>query len=295
MINPYKRLNVFKCKSIGHTKFEHRVSVYHVLRVKNCYPQGCLYFLWRCQLLNKGKSCSKGYNHVGRKCFGCRHYFDEKIHNQPVLLLSEDEYHHVLNELEDFEDWLESIKDRHLDIQATIATVKPGLTRIIHHQGSHLKLNGYFIHFNEAFIDTVSWEDHCYALIFPDHQERFKFAPGDKIEFRAKIELDEGRLVLKKMNNVEFLQRSGKQTWSNSQALVVKQGTISFNKQSIQCLHCDQGMLIDVIDQSRPQWERSRELCCLKLFPSPEVCYYAVEKKLTEEIDQCPEIEYVGN
>jgi hypothetical protein len=288
MINPYKRLNVFKCKSAGHAKFEHRVSVHHVLRVKNCYPQGCIYFLWRCHLLNKGQSCNKGFNHVGRKCFGCRHYFDEKIHNQPFSLLSEDEYYHFLDELEDFEDWLESVKEKQLDIQGTIKTVKPALTKIIHHQSSYLQLNGYFIHFEEAFIDTVHWEDHCYALVYPYQQEQFQFAVSDKIEFRSKIELNKGRLVFRKLNNVEFLDRSQKPTWSQSQALVVKHTTISFSPQPTKCLHCDRGILVDVIDKSHPQWERSRELFCLKSFPNPEVCYYTVEKKMFEEIDHCP-------
>lgn len=290
MINPYKRLDVFKCKSLGHAKFEHRVSVHHVLRVKNCYPQGCIYFLWRCHLLNKGKNCIKGYSHVGRKCFGCRNYFDDKIHNQPVLLLSQNDYHDFLDDLEEFEDWLEAIKDRQLDIQGTIKTIKPALTRIVHHQGSHLKLGGYFIHFDEAFIDTAHWEDHCYALIYPDQQERFQFASMDKIEFRGKVELNEGRLLFKKISNVEFLDRSRKPTWSKSQALVMKHTTISFNNQPIKCLHCDQGVLVDVIEKSSPNWERSRELFCLKSFPNPEVCYYAVEKKLIEEIDHCPDL-----
>ena len=185
MTNPYKRLDVFKCKSLGHTKFEHRVSVHHVLRIKNCYPQGCIYFLWRCQLLNKGQSCVKEYTHVGRNCFGCKNYFDEKIHNQPLLLLSEAEYNQFLDELNDFEDWLEGITDRPIDMQGAIQTVKPALTKEIHHQSSHLNLNGYFLHFDEAFIDRTHWEDHCYALIYPEQQERFQFAAGDSFDFRA--------------------------------------------------------------------------------------------------------------
>jgi len=289
MTNPYKRLDVFKCKSIGHAKFEHRVSVHHVLRVKNCYPRGCIYFLWRCQLLNKGQSCHKGYRHVGRKCFGCKHYFDQKIHNQPVLLLSENEYRDFLEELDDFEDWLDSLKDKQINIRGKIQTIKPALTRIVHQQSSHLNLRGYFIHFDEAFIDTVHWEDHCYALIYPDQQERFQFAAGDEVEFRARIELDQGRLIFKKINSIEFLDRSHQPTWTKSQALVVKHTTISFDRQPTKCLQCDQGVLVDVIDKSLPQWEHSRELFCLKSFPDPALCYYKVEKKLIEEIDHCPE------
>lgn len=288
MINPYKRSDVFKCKSSEHAKFEHHVSVYHVMRMKNCYPQGCLSFRWRCQLLNKGQRCLKGFNFVGRKCFGCRYYFDEKIHNFPTLLLSQEQYSQFLNELEEFEDWLETIQNKHLEIQGVVVSVKPGLTKIIHQHGSHLVLNGYFVHFKEAFIDRTHWEDHCYALIYPDQQERFRLAPGDKLEFRAKVSLNEGRLLFKKINGVEFLHRSNKPTWTNSQALVAKRTTIAFDHQPTKCLHCDQGMLVDVIDKSSPQWERSRELFCLKAFPNPELCYYQIEQKLLESIDQCP-------
>lgn len=287
MINPYKRLDIFKCKSLGHAKFENRVSVHHVLRVKKCFPQGCIYFLWRCKLLNKGNSCPKGYTHVGRNCFGCKEYFDEKIHNQPILLVNQNEYEEFLDELDDFEDWLESIHGKFAEIKGTILTIKPALTKIIHNQSSHLNLNGYFIHFDEAFIDTVHWEDHCYAFIYPDMQERFKFAPGDTIEFRSKIELDQGRLVFKKLNSIEFDYRSENPTWSNSHALVLKHTIFPFDHQPKKCQQCDQGVLVDVIDKSRPRWERSRELFCLKSFPDPEVCYYEVEKKLVEETDHC--------
>ena len=288
MINPYKRLDIFKCKSPGHAKFEHRVSAYHVLRVKNCYPQGCLYFLWHCQLLNKGQSCTKGYSHVGRKCFGCKHYYDEKVNNQPLLLKSDTEYQAFLDDLEDFDDWLESLNDKHIDIQGTIVSIKPAFTKIIQSQGSHFNLNGYFLHFAEAFIDTVHWEDHCYARIYPELQQRHRFAAGDTIEFRSKIELNQGRLIFPKINSIEFVSRSHNPTWENSAALVVKHSIIPFDQQPKKCLQCDQGVLVDVINKSRPQWERSRELMCLKSFPDPNVCFYEVEKKLIEETEQCP-------
>ncbi len=287
MINPYKRLDVFRCKSSEHARFEHYVSVYHVMRVKNCYPQGCLSFRWRCQLLNKGQRCIKGFHYVGRKCFGCRHYFDEKIHHHPSLLLSEEQYAQFLNELEEFEDWLDSIQGKQLDIQGIAVSVKPALTKIIQQRSSHLELNGYLVHFNDAFINTTHWEDHCYALIYPDQQERYQVAAGDKLEFRAHVTLNEGRLLFKRMNRIEFLHRSRKPTWTNSQALVARRTTIAFDQQPTKCLHCDQGMLVDVIDKSRPHWERSRELFCLKAFPSPDVCYYHVEQKLLASIDQC--------
>lgn len=289
MINPYKRLDVFRCKAAAHTKFEHRVSVFHVLRVKNCYPQGCIYFWWRCQLLNKGQSCIKNYQHVGRKCFGCKHYYDEKSHNQPQLLISAAEYQDFLDELDDFEDWLESVKDRAIDIQGTIRSVKPALTKIISHQKVHLSLNGYFLHFDQAYIDRNDWEDHCYAIVYPDQQARYQFAAGDELEFRGRVALNRGRLIFQRLHQIEFHQRSSAHTWSNSQALVAQHSIISFAEQPSKCLHCDQGMLVDVIDKLRPEWKRYRELFCLKSFPDPSVCYYAVEKRFLEEIDSCGE------
>ena len=78
MINPYKRTDIFRCKYPAHARFEHQVSTYHVLRVKNCFPQGCLSFKWRCELMDKGKRCIKGFKFIGKKCFGCRFFYDEK-------------------------------------------------------------------------------------------------------------------------------------------------------------------------------------------------------------------------
>ena len=289
MINPYKRLDVFKCKSLGHSKFENRVSVYHVLHVRKCFPEGCLYFIWRCLLLNKGQKCKKGYKHVGRSCASCKQYYDEKINNQPELLIPYAEYQEFLEELDEFEDWIKSIKNKFIDIEGTITTIKPAFSKTKDRQNSQINLKGYFIHFKEAFLERIYWEDSCYAHIYPDQQERFKFGSGDKIEFRAKIELNQGRLLFKKISSVDFLERSNNSIWNRSRALVLKYSVIPFDQQLVKCLHCDQGMLIDVTDKSRNQWEHTRELICLKSFPSAANCYYKVEDKLFEETEQCPD------
>ena len=289
MINPYKRSDIFKCKSIGHEKFGHQVSAYYVLRVKKCYPQGCLYFKWYCQLLNKGKTCKRGYKHVGKKCFGCKYYYDEKINNQPVLNISEKQYNEFLENLDEFEDWIDSINQRNLNIEGKIETLKPALSKTIQHDSSRLRLYGYFIHFAKAFIDRMHWEDHCYAFIYPDFQQKCKFAPGDKIDFRARVELDNGRLIFKKINSIEFLEKSNKRTWDNTDALIARHSAFSFDNQQQKCLHCQYGTLIDVTDKSAPKWERSRELICLKSVTDPKDCIYHIEEKLVDLIESCPE------
>ena len=236
MINLFKKSDIFKCKSIGHEKFGHKVSAYYVLRVKKCYPQGCIYFKWYCELLNKGKTCKKGYSHVGKKCFGCKFYYDEKINNQPVLNITEVEYNNFLERLDEFEDWLALMGQKNLNIEGKITTVKPALSKTIQNGNSRLKLRGYFIHFEEAFIDRIHWEDHCYAFIHPDFQQKYQFASGDKIDFRGKVELDNGRLILNKINSVEFLEKSDKDTWDNTDALIARLTAFPFGSQQKKCL-----------------------------------------------------------
>lgn len=286
MINPYKRLDVFCCKYDAHSKFDHKVSVYHVLRVKNCYPQGCLYFKWRCQLLNKGKACTKGFKHVGKRCFGCKYFYDEKVNNQPQLLLTPEEYREFLEELEEFEDWLESIKGRKLDAWGVIKSVKPRLTKIINKDKSILTLEGYLLHFNEAYLDRLHWEDHCYAVIYADQQQRYQFAPGDDLEFTCYVKIDQGRLILEKIRSVDFRYKSQATTWNNSKALAVKGNITFFENQPLKCLHCEKGVLVDVVDKSQANWSRRRELYCLESFPNPDLCHYQAEK-LLDAVDEC--------
>ena len=287
MKNFYKRLDIFKCKSLGHESFGNQVSVYHVLRDRKCYPQGCIFFLWKCDLLNKGKSCPRGYKFVGRKCFGCKHYYDEKINSQPQLQISQREYEDFLAELDDFEDWVREIDHHVADIEAEIVSIKPALTKTIESKRSWLSLSGYFLHFKQAFVDQTHWEDHCYAFIYPDQQKRFAFAPGDKLDFRATVRFDKGRLIFKKLHRIEFIHRSGKATWTNSDALVTKFTVVSLKKQTQKCLHCKYGILVDVVDLTRQHRQKRRELMCLKSVENFQDCIYHLEDQLIELVEQC--------
>ena len=288
MKNPYKRLDIFRCKYDAHAKFDYKVSTYHVLRVKHCYPQGCLYFKWQCKLLNKGQSCIKGFSYVGKKCFGCKYYYDVKINYQPELSISEDEYKAFLDELEEFEDWLESIRGKSIQFWGIIKSVKPRFIKIIDPNKSSLNLKGYLLHFDEVYLDQLHWEDHCYAICYADQQQRYKFAPQDDVEFKCLVELDQGRLIFKKIRAVEFRSKSDMEIWTNSKTLVAKGVATMLENQSSKCLQCEYGVLIDVLDKSNPHWEKRRELYCLKSFPSPELCYYQVERLVEEIQEQCP-------
>lgn len=288
MRNPFKRFDIFRCKYHSHARFDYRVSPYHVLRVKNCYPDGCLYFKWRCDLLNKGQTCLKGFKHVGRKCFGCKHYYDEKVNHHPELLVSQDEYLAFLEEIEELEDWLDSKSGKSVEFWGVVKTVKPRLLKEINADKSSIYLDGYLLHFDDVYLDNLHWEDHCYVRIYADQQERFKFAPGDDVEFSCRVEMDQGRLVFNKIRRIEFRSKSPKEFWTNSKALVAK-NTMKFLPEQMQkCIHCPSGVLIDVIDKSSPKWVRKRELYCLKSIENPDICPYVTEYAVDLFSEKCP-------
>ena len=131
IINHYKRHDIFKCVHQSHVNFEHRVSVYHVLKEKQCYPEGCIYFNWRYRLLNKGKSCPRKFKHVGKNCFNCKDFYDEKEIFKPELLLSEEEYQIFIRKLNQFEDWLEELRGKDIEFSGIINSLKRLITGII--------------------------------------------------------------------------------------------------------------------------------------------------------------------
>ena len=273
MKNPYKRHDIFQCRHESHARFDYNVSAYHVLRVKNCYPQGCLFFRWKCELLNKGKSCIRKYSHIGRKCFGCKYFYDEKMNYHPELQISEGEYHNFLEELEEFEDWLESIRCKHIDCWATIRSVKPRLKKVYTNRESSISLDGYIISFSEAYVGLNHWEDFCYAIVYGDQQERFRFGARDEIEFMCRVDLAEGRLVFNKLRAVEFNQKFSDDIWTNSRSLVARETATLFKEQPAKCRQCKSGVLVDVLDKTSSHWVRRRELYCLESMRSPEMCY----------------------
>ena len=130
MRNQYKRLDVFRCRLQSHDSFAGRVSVYHVLKVKRCLPEGCIWFDWRCRLLEKGGACRKGYHFPGKNCNGCRYYYEEKVHKVPEVLLDRDSYRNFQAELEEFEDWLRENLGRRLEVFARVSQVGPQLTKL---------------------------------------------------------------------------------------------------------------------------------------------------------------------
>ncbi|MBN2000506.1 hypothetical protein JW935_23345 [candidate division KSB1 bacterium] len=286
MKNPYKRTDVFVCNYETHTKFENKVSVFHVMYSRKCYPQGCFFYKWSCDLKNKGKTCIRRFKHVGRLCEGCMHWAEERMHYQPKIKLSALEFERFLSELDDFEDWISTFVNREPVFWGEVDSIKPRFRRYQYMAGHQLHLDGYLLVFKHGYIGTTELDDLFYAFISPRQQERLCFSAGDRFEARGKFILDRGRIVFEKIWAVEFESRSGGPVWHNSEALVARETATFFETQPEVCLHCPQGALVDVYFKENGTNKVKRRLYCLEGVKDPYLCYVSGMQK----INHCYEI-----
>lgn len=282
MRNPYKRTDVFVCNFESHARFENRVSVYHVMQSKKCFPQGCIYFKWSCALMEQGRNCVKGFKHPGRLCKGCTHFVDEKIHFQPKVKLSQLEYERFQRELEDFEDWLLEVQDREVSLWMEVDSIKPRFRKDVMAGKGQIRLNGYLLIARHGFIGAEPFDDYIYAYLSPHQQEKLKIAPQDRFEARGVLKLDRGRILFPKIWAIDFDLRSEEKTWTNSNALVARQTATSFATQPNACLHCPYGALVDVGEKKNGTFKLRRELYCLKGVADYQQCYVAAQEKINK-------------
>jgi hypothetical protein len=283
-INHYKRQDVFKCVQQAHARFENKVSVYHVLKEKGCYPQGCIYFNWRCRKLNKGRSCPRKFRHVGRKCFGCKEFYDEKVINCPEVLLSDEDFSKFMRDLGEFETWLHGLRGIEANLSGTISSVKPQMRQIIHGKRGRIELHGFILIFREAFIDLTKFEDLCYLVISKGLQAKYRFSRGDKVDLYARVSVDRGRLILKRPNRIEIEERGNGETWSWDKALVVARTAHPIPYQLEKCFACDRGCLLDTIEKTNAGERFKRQLFCLEGIKNPGLCIYEVAKSIDVEL-----------
>ena len=282
LVNQWKRLDVFRCHHETHRRFENRVSVYHVLREKSCYPKGCIYYQWRCRMFNKGKKCPKGFHHVGKKCFSCKEYYDIKVMNVPRFVLPKEKEREFYDELERFEFWAQSKSGKEVGVSATVLAVKPWLTRIDHHHRTTLRFRGFLLVLQNALIDFQRFDDHLYLTVSTNVQNKHRFVPEDEVDFHATFTVDRGRIILKKVNRIEFGIRGDSKSLTSSEVWLSRMTGSTLPYQAEGCMACDQGVLIDV-EKGEEGSRRSRELFCLMGEENPALCSYPAFRHLQEE------------
>ena len=281
IINHYKRHDIFKCVHHSHSHFEHRVSVYHVLKSKQCYPQGCIYFNWRCRILNKGKSCSRKFKHVGKNCFNCKEFYDEKEIYIPELVVNNEEYKKFTRSLNNFEYWLEDLRGKEVTFSGVINSIKPSFFRKAGRQDHQLSFDGFLLNFKDGYINLDHFKDYVYVKISSKMQHRYNFCKGDKINFYARLNEQDGRIVLNRVNRIDIDEKFNSDTWTEGKAHLAKRTGTIIPVQYEKCLNCDKGSLLDIRKDSK----RHRMLFCLEGIKDPHYCSYTISKLLL--VDNC--------
>lgn len=287
MINQYKRLDVFRCVHESHQGFGNVVSVYHVLKEKGCYPGGCVYFKWKCLRLDHKLPCPKSYKHIGRKCVSCTEYYDEKLIKRPRLLLSESGYKAFCGDLKDFEKWLNGQKNKEVNCLGTISGIKPRF--VLNHSYGHSALffKGFMLTFQEGFIGLTHFNDTFYALLGSSQQGRLRLCDGDRLEFRATLRLDRGRIILDRLRGIEIEEKNKAGVWTVERAKKALTIGKIHHTQYEKCIRCPYGALVDVEGDPYPKKEnKKRRLFCMEGVSRPEYCIVQASKELVS-VDCC--------
>ena len=273
MKNQYKRTDIFRCVHDVHQKFQNRISVYHILKEKQCYPQGCFYFRWRCKQLNKKNKCYRGFSHVGRKCFSCRDFYEEKIHNYPELQVSLKDFNEFRNSLIEFEDWLMEVNHKQLEVAGEISGIKPHFKKKVYPKTSYLSFRGYLLIFKEIYLDRILFEDPVYAFLSGKYYKSLDLATGDRIEAFAQLGVESGRLVLSRLRGVSTMKGEETPYWDEQKVVMAQEMASEFNDQPDECLQCPFGSLVDVEYHKDSHSYSRRSMLCLKGVSDYKDCY----------------------
>ena len=208
-------------------------------------------FLWRCQILNKGGSCPKGYKHVGRNCFDCKSYFEEKLQCRPEVIVTAEEEKEFWELYRDFEDWLNNSRNRQVEFSGKVSSVKPHVRKLVSSRENSFRLLGFLLGLKEGFIGRTRLDDHLYMNISLRFQERHRFAVGDELDGSAILTEDRGRIILARPRQIEFNSRSGGEVLTPQQALVASRTGKELSSQPEECLSCRWGVLVDKVQRER--------------------------------------------
>ena len=278
--NQYKRHDIFSCNHSAHHRFGGAVSTYYILEEKKCYPEGCINFIWRCHLLNKGHACPKKYQHVGRKCFSCKQFYEEKYCQQPSLMVAEKDYKQFLRDQEDFDFWISRLINREVQIDAQIVSIKPDLYMFQDRPRPRFRFNGWILVFNSVYIGYDLFDDTAFGWISDKTQKIFKFSSGDRFEAAGRFNFERGRLLFNRIHNIEKKDGVNNAPPDLSSIMVATETASLVPVQPEKCIRCPQGILIENEKSTQNKNQRRRNLICLKGIKNPAECLYHLAEKL---------------
>lgn len=276
MRNLYKQNDIFVCNHETHLHFSSRMSVYHILEEKKCFPDGCVYFKWKCKTLAKKKTCHRNFTAVGRHCFSCKYFYEEKIHQLPQLTIDENERDNFFDEYDEFCDWIASKKNKQVFCEGTVHSILPDFVITQNNGKQDLEISGFLMTFNEGFIDDQHFEDTFYLHIDSMLQNRLRIREEDEIEFKAILRETEGRIELQYPRHFNFFLRGSSKPLLRSDLLVSLNTASIFNLQNEKCKKCS----FSIIPRIRNNKTGSnRKLICTKGIKAPEICLENIEQE----------------
>lgn len=269
MQNLYKQNNIFVCKHDAHKHFSSKMSIYHILKEKKCFPHGCVYFKWKCKVLAKQNKCHRSFSTVGKHCFSCKHFYEEKIHQYPELVVDEKEKIEFYEKYEEFCEWIDLFENKNVFCEGTISSLLPDFTIIRNQDKLNLGLKGFLVSFEEGFIENKHIEDTFYLHIDSMQQNKFRLREGDEIEFKAKLKIVDGRLELFYGKKFNFYLRSNSKPLLKSDILVSLSTATTFDMQPEKCKSCNFSITTRIQNNHTG---KKRIMICSKGINNPEYC-----------------------
>jgi len=284
--NLYKQCDVFKCIHDVHLHFNAEMSPYHILMEKNCFPHGCVYFQWKCKLLAKQTRCFRNFTKVGRKCFNCRYFYEEKIHQYPEFLRLQTTPDEFLENFEEFNEWVLQLKNKRTSCEGIVSEVRPDFILKKQYNNYLLVLRGYLISFQEGYIDNQFFQDKFYLRISTTTQNKLLFRKDDAVEFEARLMPDRGRFKFIKSGSFQFTRRGDVNSIFKYDVVTQKTFTIH-PEQPVKCLNCQHGILVDI--ETRDPGPK-RTVICLQGIQEFKDCPIHILLKIQEQNDRCANI-----
>ena len=282
--NLYKKAHVFRCVHDAHRNFKAEMSPFYILQEKKCYPDGCVYFNWKCRLLAKQKTCFRGFSHVGKECSNCKYFYEEKRHQFPEFIENGETAADFMNDYIAFEEGVAELKIKRVICEGSVAGVTPGLT--LQQQGNHYHLmsHGFLVRFDEGYIDNCLFIDPFYLSLSSMTQNKLLLRGGDNLEFLAQLIIDRGRFKFIKAGRFQFFERGSGKPMRNSDVQVgLKTYTIQENQPS-KCMGCADGVLVDI---NRLKRGPSRATVCLQGIVDYRYCISATTLPKAGPIETC--------
>jgi hypothetical protein len=176
---------------------------------------------------------------VGKECFNCRYFYEEKIHQYPEVLPESSDV--FFDEYDEFEDWVKYLQQKRILCEGRVSSVRPDVIL----NANRLILKGFLVRFDEGYLNDDFFADPFYLSISALTQNKLRFCSGDKVEFEATLTLDRGRFKFIKSGKIYFFERSRKRAINRSEALTSINSATIQEGQPLKCKQCQHGLLVD--------------------------------------------------